>query len=84
MKKKTILSILVGIVVIWSCFFATDYYLAKASKAPIFSIPIIRYKDGGSTEYFGLGYKVIKYAALTAEEGAKIEKVIVGTWFMNF
>jgi hypothetical protein len=42
----------------------TDYSLAKHNKKPIFAIPILRHKDGGTVEYYGLGYKVIKYNKL--------------------
>lgn len=70
--------------IIWLAFFITDFSLAKANKSPIFAIPVIRYKDGGSTEYYGLGYKVIKYVNLTVERGIEVEKVDLGTWFMKF
>jgi hypothetical protein len=42
------------------------------------------YKDGGSKEYYGLGYKVIKYVKLTAERGPEVVKISFGTWFMKF
>ncbi len=73
-----------AILVIWIVFCVTDYSLAAANKSPIFAIPAIRYKDGGSTEYYGLGYKVIKYVNLTVERGPEVERVDFGTWFMRF
>lgn len=42
---------MIGILlIIWSAFFITDFFLARANKSPIFAIPITRYNDGGSTE----------------------------------
>lgn len=79
-KRRHIISI---ILIVWIAFIITDFSLAKANKLPIFVIPVIRYKDGGSTEYYGLGYKVIKYVNLTVEEGLKVEKVDFGTWLMD-
>ena len=73
-----------AILIVWIAFFITDFSLAKANKSPIFAIPVIKYQDGGSTEYYGLGYKVIKYVNLTVERGAEVEKVDFGTWFMRF
>ena len=61
-----------------------DFTLAKQSKAPIFSIPIIVYKDGGSTEYYGIGYKIIKYVNNTVKDGVNIRKIQTATWFMQF
>ena len=69
---------------IWSVFFITDFSLARANKLPIFAIPIIIYKDGGSTEYYGLGYKVTKYVNLTVERGPEVVKIDFGTWFLRF
>ncbi len=82
MKKRG--AIICIILVIWSAFIITDFSLARANKLPIFAIPIIRYKDGGSIEYYGLDYKVIKYVKLTVERGPEVVKVDFGTWFMRF
>jgi hypothetical protein len=82
MKRRKITK---GIILIsWFVFFFTDLSLANSNKSPIFAIPIVRYKDGGSTEYYGLGYKVIKYVDLTVERGPEIVKIDIGTWFMRF
>lgn len=83
MKKKG-RYIVSAILIVWVIFFITDFSLAESNRTPIFSIPAIRYKDGGSTEYYGLGYKVIKYVNLTVERGPAVEKVDLGTWFMRF
>ena len=75
---------LIIILVIWLSLIATDFTRAHADKPPIFALPLLRYKDGGSTEYFGLGYKVIKYVKLSAESGPELEGVEFGSWFMQF
>ena len=82
-KKRRI--IIAKMLIIWVVFFIIDFFLAKLNKSPIFSIPISMHKDGGSTEYYGLGYKVIKYVNLTGNNvaEAEIEKVDFGTWFMS-
>lgn len=81
--KKT--KYIIGVaLVIWFIFLITDFSLAKANKSPVFAVPIVMYKDGGSTEYYGLGYKVNKYVNLTAEKGAEGVKTDFGTWFMRF
>ncbi|MGI6225205.1 MAG: hypothetical protein ACOYJ1_03025 [Peptococcales bacterium] len=81
-KRKHTISII--LITIWFIFVVTDFFLAKTNKHPIFAIPITIYKDGGSTEYYGLGYKVIKYVDLTVEKGPVVRKIDFGTWFMRF
>jgi len=82
--KKRRTHIVIAILIVWIAFFITDFSLAKANKSPVFAIPVIRYKDGGSTEFYGLGYKVIKYINLTVERGPEVESVAFGTWLMRF
>ncbi|WP_259473520.1 hypothetical protein [Clostridium estertheticum] len=78
MKKRNI--IIGAILIIVLTFFITDFCLSKANKSPVFAIPTVMYKDGGSIEYYGLGYKVIKYSNITGSE----IKINFGTWFMKF
>jgi hypothetical protein len=80
--KRTIIIVSITIVLFLS-FFITDYVRTVNNQSPVFSIPILRLKDGGSIEYFGLGYKVIKYV-LIKEGGTKEETYKIGTWFMPF
>lgn len=80
-KRKIIISV---ILLFWLLFLITDFSLSRVNKSPIFAIPLITYKDGGSAEYYGLGYKVIKYVNLTAERGPEVIKFDFGTWFMKF
>jgi hypothetical protein len=48
----------------------TDYCLAKANKSPIFAIRTAVYKDGGTKDYIGLGYKIRKYNKLDGRKDA--------------
>ncbi|OEH86990.1 hypothetical protein BHU72_01670 [Desulfuribacillus stibiiarsenatis] len=81
-KKKR--RIFVVIILMWLVFAGTDFTLAALDKSPIFALPIVKYKDGGSVEFYGLGYKVIRYVNLSVESGPVVEKVEFGTWFMKF
>lgn len=75
----------VGIIlIIWLTMLMIDFGLATAEKAPVFAYPKVIYKDGGSAEYYGLGYKVNKYVHLTAARGPETVKVDFGTWWMRF
>lgn len=66
MKKSTKI-ILVSIICIWLIFFTTDYILVKKQKNPIFCLCLNAYLDGGTQEYFGLGYKVFCFNKLLGE-----------------
>ncbi|MDD2207987.1 MAG: hypothetical protein PHG03_00435 [Bacilli bacterium] len=56
-----------------SILFGTiDYYRSRSGKSPIFAILVTRYKDGGSKEYFGLGYKVIKCHNLIGDNSSNM------------
>ncbi len=80
--KKAYLVLLIALL-LWVAIFATDYLRASNNRSPIFSIPITSYDDGGSTEYYGLGYKVIKYVELTLD-GVNVVEVDIGTWNLEF
>lgn len=83
MKKclKVILMILGIIVVLGVVFFLIDYNRVKNQKKPIFCIqnPAGIISDGGTIEYFGLGYKVIDFHTLAGFDDIKI-----GTWNMDY
>lgn len=83
-SKKGKVVALIGIIVLWLVFFITDYNLAKSNKVPVFSVSVATVKDGGSTEYYGLGYKVISYVDYTEEKGFEVTHTDIGSWFMKF
>ena len=83
MKKilKVVAGILGIIVVLGIVFFTVDYNRVKNQEKPIFCIksPAGGIMDGGTIEYFGLGYKVIDFHTIAGFDDIKI-----GTWFMDY
>ena len=85
MLMKKILKVVVGIlgiiVVLGIVFFMVDYNRVKNQEKPIFCIqnPDGGIMDGGTIEYFGLGYKVIDFHTIAGFDDIKI-----GTWFMDY
>ena len=78
--------LLLIILIIWVTFFTTDYILYRFQKKPFFSIPIKAYKDGGTVEYYGIGYKIIKYNVfddvVTGKSGKK--DMEFGFWTLQY
>lgn len=78
---KVILIILIGLIVVGTIFFLIDYNRVQKEERPIFCIsnPAGIYTDGGTVEYFGLGYKIIDFNMLNGYDEMKI-----GSWFMKY
>ena len=75
-----IINVLLILIIIITIMVSVDYInVKKYKKGPYFAIPIKTYDDGGTKEYFGLGYKVIKYHQ---EVGRR--DMVIGSWFMNY
>ena len=77
-----LIGVIWGIIVILGIiFFSIDYNRVKNQEKPIFCIqnPAGIMLDGGTIEYFGLGYKVIDFHTLAGYDDIKI-----GTWFMDY
>lgn len=53
--------------------------ITKYNKGPYFAIPIHTYDDGGTKEYYGIGYKVIKYNQVQGRRDTE-----VGTWGLKY
>lgn len=83
MKKgvKICFSIIGVIVILGIVFFVVDYNRVQKQEKPIFCIknPAGEINDGGTVEYFGLGYKVIDFNTLAGFDDIKI-----GTWSMDY
>ena len=80
MKKVLKIGIIVLVVII-GCgiiFGSIDKKRAIDNKRPIFAVRTAIYKDGGSKEYMGLGYKVIVFNTLCGYKEVKF-----GSWKMN-
>ena len=48
-------------------------------KKPFFAIPVATYEDGGTKEYYGLGYKVIAYHQIQGRRDQEI-----GLWNLQY
>lgn len=81
MWLKVIEVVLILIFILGVVFFFIDYNRVKSQEKPIFCIqnPAGAILDGGTIEYFGLGYKVIDFNTLSGYDDIKI-----GTWFMDY
>ena len=83
MKKglKICFSIIGVIAILGIVFFVVDYNRVQKQEKPIFCIknPAGEINDGGTVEYFGLGYKVIDFNTLAGFDDIKI-----GTWSMDY
>ena len=81
-KVLKIICIILGIIVVLGIvFFTVDYDRVRNQKKPIFCIqnPAGGIMDGGTIEYFGLGYKVIDFHTIAGFDDIKI-----GSWFMKY
>ena len=81
-KGLKILFIIIGIIIVLGIvFFMVDYNRVQKQEKPIFCIqnPAGIMNDGGTIEYFGLGYKVIDFHTLAGYDDIKI-----GSWFMDY
>lgn len=73
---KKILNIIFTIIIVIIAIITIDYVrVAKFEYTPLFAIRTNTYKDGGTTEYYGLGYKVIDYNQIQGRRDIEI-----GTW----
>lgn len=89
MKKvaKIVGIILIVLVILGIVFYIVDKNRAREGQKPIFCIPIGAYLDGGTTEYIGLGYKVIdfnKMEEIVDNTMNYYTKVHIGSWFMTY
>ena len=64
--KKYVKLIIVCLVLI--CIYIVDFTLVSQEKKPVFVIVGAVVKDGGTREYYGLGYKVIGWKINTEEK----------------
>ena len=81
-KLLKVIGIVLGIIVVLGMvFFIVDYNRVQKQEKPIFCIqnPAGIISDGGTIEYFGLGYKVIDFHTLAGYDDIKI-----GSWFMDY
>ena len=80
MKKvlELIVAIIIAIVVLGGVTFLIDCSSIKSGKKPIIAVSVSQWDDGGTTEYMGLGYRIIDFNMLNGYDDIKI-----GSWFMR-
>ena len=79
-RTKMIINIFFIIILVIITMITTDIIrVAKYDKKPLFVINTKTYKDGGTKEYMGLGYKVIDYYQLQGRRDIEI-----GTWNLKY
>jgi len=79
-RTKRIINIVFIVIMLILVAIATDVIcVSKFQKGPFFAIPLHTYKDGGSKEYYGLGYKVIKYHQTQGRRDKEI-----GSWALKY
>ena len=79
-KAKLIINIVFSIILILILMVAIDLIaVTRFDKGPFFAIPTKTYKDGGTKEYLGLGYKVIKYNQLQGRRDREL-----GSWSLKY
>ena len=70
---KRVINLLFIIAVIVIIMVTTDYIrVTKFEYTPVFAIKTLELKDGGTTEYMGLGYKVIDYNQIQGRRDIEI------------
>ncbi len=82
--NKKVEKIMLLIIVVWCIFITTDFTLSLFNHAPIFAWPVFIYRDGGTTEYYGLGYKVKKYKQAPALYDPARKDAIFKLWGFSF
>lgn len=76
-KASTIIMI---IIIIIGVLITTDILLITKKKiGPFLAINTKTYNDGGTKEYYGLGYKVIKYNQKVGRRDT-----VIGSWFIKY
>ena len=79
-RIKLIINIVFTIILLLILMVATDIIcVSRFNKGPFFAIPTHTYKDGGTKEYYGLGYKVIKYKQIQGRRDTEL-----GKWSLKY
>ena len=79
-RAKLIINIVFSIILVSILMVAVDLIcVSRLNVGPFFSIATKTYEDGGTKEYLGLGYKVIKYNQLQGRRDREI-----GSWSLKY
>lgn len=72
---KTLLIICIVVITLLSTMIIADFNYILQGEKPVFCFRKKEYKDGGTIEYVGLGYKIIKYNAIGGREDIEIGSI---------
>ena len=79
-KIKKISTIIMIVIIVIGVLVTTDILLvSKAHIGPFLAIRTKVYNDGGTKEYYGLGYKVIKYNQKVGRRDT-----VIGSWGIKY
>ena len=79
-KNFMLINIIFVVIILLITMIAVDVVsVKKYHKGPYFAILTHKYDDGGTKEYLGLGYKVIKY---NQRQGRR--DTVIGSWGMKY
>lgn len=79
-NSKLIRDILISIVILITLLVIIDIIAVSSfDKGPFFAIRTKTYNDGGTKEYYGLGYKVIKYHQVQGRRDKEL-----GFWTLDY
>lgn len=79
-KLKKISTIIMIVIIVLGLLITLDITLvAKANVGPFLAIKTKTYNDGGTKEYYGLGYKVIKYNQKVGRRDT-----VIGSWSIKY
>ena len=77
---KKVSTIIIIIIIVIGILITTDFLLVtKKDIGPFLAINTKTYNDGGTKEYYGLGYKVIKYNQKVGRRDT-----VIGSWFIKY
>lgn len=77
---KKVSTIIMIIIIVIGILITTDILLVTKKKiGPFLAINTKTYNDGGTKEYYGLGYKVIKYNQKVGRRDT-----VIGSWFIKY
>ena len=79
-KFRRIMNVIFTIIIIILMLIAIDVLLvSKCGIGPFLALPLKTYRDGGTKEYYGIGYKVIKYHQ---KQGRR--DTVLGPWSIKY
>ena len=77
--KKVLRLFIIFLIIILTIALIDIIAVTKYNVGPFFAIPTHKYNDGGTKEYFGIGYKVISYHQTQGRRDKEI-----GSWNIKY